>query len=109
MEKIDREITDWIAQATGDAVLAAQIDCMTVVKRDYMRTGYFVYFAVPDDVAATDIAVRPVCPDISSAELLHGAGTTLFLRNGKVHYLEIYAKGGFFPENIQNFELIEPE
>jgi len=79
-----------------------------VIKRDYMRTGYFIYFNVPADAEPLEKSLRPVSPDILSPELLDGAGTTLFLRDGRIHYLEIYARGGFFPEALEACELVAP-
>jgi hypothetical protein len=79
-----------------------------VERRDYIRTGYFVYFILPQGVPLLEGAVRPLCPDISSPLLKDSAGSSLFFKKGKVHYLEIYTRGGFFPENITNFHLVAP-
>ncbi|MGI9317610.1 MAG: hypothetical protein ACR2QW_09785 [bacterium] len=105
MEQLDRDILEWIAGETGDKALTDQIGQASVSKRDYMRTGFFVYFEVPDDVAMLPEGLRPICPHIQSDELLDGGGCDLFLRNGRLHYLEIYARGGFFPERLEYYEL----
>jgi hypothetical protein len=109
MEKLDREVLDWIGAHTGDRTLAAHIDSATVKKRDYMRTGFFVYFESQADLPAIDSSVRPVCPHVTSPELMDGAGCSLFLRSGQLHYLEIYSRGGFIPEQLENFELAGPD
>jgi hypothetical protein len=108
MHKLDQEILRWIAQLTDSNELKAQIDSANVIKRDYMRTGYFIYFAVAPETPLVDKSLSLVSPDILSTELLDGAGTTLFLRNGKIHYLEIYARGGFFPEALESYSLAMP-
>ena len=108
MDKLDQTILTWIAEQTKSIALKAQIESAQVIKRDYMRTGYFIYFDVPPEVAPVDRSVGLVSPDILSPELLDGAGTTLFLRNGKIHYLEIYARGGFFPELLKVYTLAAP-
>ena len=105
MEKLDRNILDWIAQKADNEALTAQILSAKQVKRDYMRTGFFVYFAVDEDLPLLDNGLRLRSPDILSAELMDGGGTTLFLRNGRLHYLEIYARGGFFPEHLDDYQL----
>jgi hypothetical protein len=108
MHKLDQEILAWIAERTDSNELKAQISSANVAKRDYMRTGYFIYFAVAPEVLPVDKSLKLVSPDILSTELRDGAGTTLFLRNGKIHYLEIYARGGFFPESLESYSLAMP-
>jgi hypothetical protein len=105
MEKLDTDILRWIADETQDGGLSAQIELAEVSRRDYMRTGFFVYFQVLEGVAKINASVRPVCPHIASPDLMDGAGCTLFIREGYVHYLEIYARGGFFPESLEHYEL----
>jgi hypothetical protein len=108
MHKLDQEILRWIAEQTDSNELKAQIDSANVLKRDYMRTGYFIFFDVAPETLPVDKALSLVSPDILSSELLDGAGTTLFLRNGKIHYLEIYARGGFFPKVLESYSLAAP-
>ena len=105
MDKLDQEILNWIADHTCDAALSAQIANAEVGRRDYMRTGFFVYLKIPDGLTAADATLKPVCPHIDSSDLMDGAGCTLFLRNGFLHYLEIYARGGFFPESLGQWQL----
>jgi len=107
MEQVDRDILDWIASASGDAALAAQIAVAEVKKRDFLRTGFLVYFAPLDAaVPVVPAGVRPVCPHLESPELMDGAGCDLFLRNGRLHYLEVYARGGFMPEQPEGYRLV---
>ncbi len=108
MDKLDQEILSWIVARTDSNELKAQIDSANVTKRDYMRTGYFIYFDVAPEAQPVDRSLSLVSPDILSSELLDGAGTTLFLRNGIIHYLEIYARGGFFPEVLKSYSLAVP-
>jgi hypothetical protein len=108
MDKLDSEILDWIASHSDNSILCEQLRNAKVVRRDYMRTGFFVYFELPEGVPLLSGIVRPQCPDIRSSLLLDGAGSSLFFRNGKVHYLEIYARGGFFPQDIAEFQLELP-
>jgi hypothetical protein len=108
MEKIDREIVDWIVAHSDDAALCEQLQQMLVIRRDYMRTGFFIYFEVPATAPLLNTKVRPVCPDIAGPELMQGAGSSLFFKNGRVHYLELYARGGFFPENPVEYRLVPP-
>jgi len=109
MEKLDQSVLDWIAERTGDTALSAHIQAATLKKRDYMRTGCFVYFEAQPGLDPIDASVRPVCPHVTSTELMDGAGCSLFLRNGQLHYLEIYSRGGFIPEQLAQFELHEAD
>jgi hypothetical protein len=68
----------------------------------------FLYLKTPDHLPPVPTGVRPVCPHISSEMLMDGAGVSLFMKNGRLHYLEIYARGGFMPESMQQWRL-EPE
>ena len=109
MEQLDQDILNWIGEQTGDAALSAQLQSARVKKRDYMRTGFFVYFEADEDQQAIESSVRPVCPHINSPELMDGAGCSLFLRNGRLHYLEVYARGGFMPESLEDYQLMVAE
>ena len=107
MESIDKEILEWVAQRSGDPALAAQIESATVSRRDYMKTGFFVYLDTDRNLDPVDKALRPVCPHIASPELMDGAGCSLFLRNGYLHYLEVYARGGFIAEKPDSYSLLD--
>ncbi|MEE4186188.1 MAG: hypothetical protein V2J12_10500 [Gammaproteobacteria bacterium] len=106
MEQVDRDLLDWIAAATDDPALAAQIAAAEVKKRDFLRTGFLVYFARNDAAPPVPAGVRPVCPHLASPELMDGAGCDLFLRDGRLHYLEVYARGGFMPEKLESYRLV---
>jgi hypothetical protein len=109
MNKLEQSIVDWISVKTQNPALTAQIGTASIKRRDYMRTGFFVYL---DSDPACDVVpsgVKLSCPHISSPELRDGAGCNLFLRNGRLHYLEIYARGGFIPESMELFELLRPD
>jgi len=103
MEKVDRDILDWIAAETGDPALSAQIAKASVKRRDYTRTGFFVYFE--PDPAAEPAGAAPVSPRLEAPGLMDGAGCDLFLRDGRLHYLEVYARGGFLPEPLADYQL----
>ncbi len=107
MEKLDREILGWITAHNDDATLGAHLEAASVKKRDFMQTGFFIYFDSQPDLPPVDPGVRPACPHISAPELVDGAGCTLFLRNGQLHYLEIYSRSGFIPEKLETFQLGE--
>ena len=105
----ERAILDWVAERTSDTALSTQLQSATVKRRDYTRTGFFVYLLAEDQCENVGSTVRPKCPHITISELMDGAGCNLFLRNGRLHYLEIYARGGFIPETVDEFKLEEEQ
>lgn len=107
MEQLDRDILTWIAGRTGDPDLAGQIAAAGVRKRDSVQTGFFVYLETDTGLPRVGSQVRPVCPRIDGPGLMDGAGCSLFLRDGYLHYLEIYARGGFFPPEFAGWQLSE--
>jgi hypothetical protein len=109
MAKLDQEILRWVAANNGDATLGTHLEAASVRKRDYMKTGFLIYFDPKPDLPPIDSTIKAVCPHISSPELMDGAGCTLFLRNGQLHYLEIYSRGGFIQEQLEDFQLGETD
>ena len=108
MNKLDKAILDWIGENNDNDLLSQQLAAAAVARRDYMKTGFFIYLRLSGDLPRLADGFRPRCPDIQAAGLIDGAGTTLFLRDGRLHYLEIYARGGFFPPELSDFELLPP-
>jgi len=106
--ELESAVLDWISAETGSAELSAQIQAAEPVKRDFMGTGLFLYLSAADNVADIPADVRPVTPRICSPMLMDGAGASLFMKNGRIHYLEVYSRGGFMPETLENWEL-QPE
>lgn len=105
IESLVEQIIAWLEAHSSDGPLREQLKRASISRADYLRTGYFVYLSVPDGaVAAAEGAHLPTV-GIRSPLLMDGGGATLFLRDGYLHYLEIYARGGFFPEQIDDFEL----
>ena len=105
MEKVDRDILDWIAVRTGDAALSQQIAAAVVSRRDYTRTGFFVHFEPDGAAESVQPGVSPKSARLEAPGLMDGAGCDLFLRDGRLHYLEVYARGGFLPEPLEGYQL----
>lgn len=105
LQAVDRDILDWIAEHSADPALAGQIENARASRRDYTRTGFFVYFEPDPAAAPVPSGVRPVSARLDAPGLLDGAGCDLFLRDGRLHYLEVYARGGFLPETLDDYRL----
>ena len=109
MQKLDSDILEWIAAHNDDAALKAQLAAATERRRDYMRTGFFLYLDTDRQLEPVASGFRAACPHITSPELMDGAGCTLFLRDGYLHYLEVYARGGFLPEQLEDYRLLQSD
>ncbi len=102
---LEAQILEWIAERTPSPELSRQLRGAEVARRDYVRTGYFVYLRPSEESSAIEGRPKIQHPFIESPVLPDGAGCSLILKDGQLHYLEIYARGGFFPENLTDYEL----
>jgi hypothetical protein len=109
MEQLEKDVLEWIAGNNDCEALATQLAGARVVKRDYMRTGFFIFLEAPKDAMPIQGHIRVRCPNLQAPGLMDGAGSSLFLRDGRLHYLELYARGGFFPEEPEGYSLQAPE
>ena len=105
MTALETQIIEWIVDRTTSPELKRQLRGAEVARRDYVRTGYFVYLHPAEGFSAIEGRPKIQHPFIKSPALPDGAGCSLILKDGRVHYLEIYARGGFFPENLVDYEL----
>lgn len=102
---LETQILEWIAERTPSPELSQQLRGAQVARRDYVRTGYFVYLRPSEGSSAIKGRPKIQHPFIESPVLPDGAGCSLILKDGQLHYLEIYARGGFFPEDLADYEL----
>lgn len=105
MTALETQIIEWIVDKTTSSELKRQLGGAEVLRRDYVRTGYFVYLHLAEGFSSIEGRPKIQHPFIKSSALPDGAGCSLILKDGYVHYLEIYARGGFFPENLSDYEL----
>jgi hypothetical protein len=105
MTGLEAQILEWIADKTPRPELSRQLRGAEVARRDYVRTGYFVYLRSSEGSSAVEGRPEIQHPFIESPVLPDGAGCSLILKDGHLHYLEIYARGGFFPEDLVDYEL----
>ena len=105
MTALETQIIEWIVDKTPSSELKRQLRGAEVTRRDYVRTGYFVYLHLAEGFDAIEGRPKIQHPFIESPALPDGAGCSLILKDGRAHYLEIYARGGFFPENLADYEL----
>ena len=107
MKKLERDILNWIAARCGDQSLAEQCRQATAPFREYTGVGVFVTLEVPESVEVCGLARAPEVPYpyVNSPDLEYGAGCVLFLEDGRLDTLEIFAYGDSFPEDIDDYVL----
>ena len=98
------------------AALRAQADRTTVVRMEYDGSGFFVHLAVPAElppVVPAYMAGGDATISLDAGRLL--AGCVLFVREGRLALLDLYAHHGSWPEDAADpvvtdvFPLIVPE
>ena len=106
MTRLEQDVLQWIADHSGDSGLRAQIERASEKKRDFVGTGVFLYLQVPPDCPPLPQGVVTSTPTIVSPSLMDGAGASLFLKDGRLHYLELYSRSGFLPEELDDYDLV---
>lgn len=88
--------------------LKDQIEACHVVKKEYTGAGFYFELDVDKKIPAVDAKIKAINgPEIKSPQLESGAGSILFLEDGYLKTLEIFAYDNSFPEALKAFELKE--
>ena len=95
-----------IANFYQDVALSAQIARCRVALREYSGCGFFTTLAVPDSSPAIVRAKAALngC-DVEATGLSHGAGSILFIKNGRLDFLEVFAYDDGYPAMVLDFSL----
>ncbi len=107
--KLEGDILNWIIDHIENPILEEQLNHAIPVKRDYTGSGFFVHLFIPDNIPSLpydegDVDPFPG-PMIVSEQLEAGGDTVIFVTNGKIDCLELFAYGNTFPEHLENFTL----
>ena len=106
---IENDILTWIRERTENQPLRHQFAAARPKKREYTGVGCFVDLELPDDCPLVDVVQgdgRTISgPQIRSRLLECGAGSMVFVEEGRVDLLEIYAYGNSFPKNLTEYQL----
>ena len=105
---LEREVLDWIAHRSSDNSLLKQIENVQPKEREVSDVGTFLDLTFPKDFESNaPMARNPIQgPEIKSTMLKNGAGSLLFIADGKISVLEIFAKDENFPEELSNYTLV---
>jgi hypothetical protein len=106
---LENDIVGWLLKNCEDSDVQRQLPQIHLRKRDYTGVGFFLHFSLPPDVIAAPESVGDVTPipgpEIASSQLDSGAGTVIFLTDGRLDCLEIFAYGNHFPETLTDYTL----
>ena len=106
---LERDIISWLRHYCDDADVQCQLPHLELQEREYTGVGYFLHFTVSPRIAPAPESEGDVTPfagpNIASSKLESGAGTAIFLTNGKIDCIEIFAYGVSFPEHLMNYTL----
>ena len=95
-----------IAEYYQYPALAAQISACRVTLREYSGCGFFTTLSVPADSPLITGDERTFGGnDVEAPELSHGAGSVLFIRYGRLHFLEVFAYADGDPTALDRFTL----
>lgn len=107
----ERALLDWIRERAEGEELRAQLASAEVVGREYTGVGAYLSLAVPEGVDRIELGGakgdssgprRTVSgPELESPDLVHGGGSILFLEDGRLSFLELFAYGESFPNSLE--------
>jgi hypothetical protein len=85
--------------------LQKQLELSSVRKREKTGVGFYLYLEVPESVcmSSLDLKLGDVIADI--AELKHGAGFVLYVKNGRLNMLEGYSYDEPWPDSISKYSV----
>ncbi|GAB3582201.1 hypothetical protein [Hymenobacter daeguensis] len=103
---LEAALLQGIAEFYRNDALAAQISQCRVTLREYSGCGFFTTLVVPDDSPGIDVG-KPYLNgcDVEAAGLSHGAGSILFVRDGRLDFLEVFAYLDGDPAALHDFTL----
>ena len=98
-----------IAACHRNPALTEQIERCRVAKREYSGCGFFTTLMVPEASPVVEIVGTGRILDgsnIKAPELSHGAASVLFLKDGRIHILEVFAYVDGDPAQVSGFTIV---
>jgi hypothetical protein len=95
-----------IAAFYPDDALAGQISQCRVTRREYSGCGFFTTLVVPSDSPCIVTKERYLNGgDVEAAGLSDGAGSILFIKDGLLDFLEVFAYADGDPAAVPDFAI----
>jgi hypothetical protein len=104
---LEKQVMELLIKGEHPLLLALkkQFEIIQIKERDFSGVGFFLNFSVDDLVldGSPNFEIGDVVADIEG--LKYGSGFILFVRDGKLDFLEGYTFDEAWPEDIKNFKL----
>jgi hypothetical protein len=98
-----------IAAGHQNPALTEQIERCQVVKREYSGCGFFATLAVPAGSPVVEIEGMDGTlggGDVEAPELTWGGGSILFMKDGCLDFLEVFAYDAGDPSQLSAFRIL---
>ena len=98
-----------IAVCHQNPALTEQIERCRVAKREYSGCGFFTTLMVPETSPLVETVGKDRTMwgrDIAAPELSHGAGSILFMEDGRIDCLEVFAYVDGDPAQVSGFTIV---
>ncbi len=112
---LEIDIFNWVKHNYNNKELISQIESAKFKKREWTKTGYFIYFEVDKNLNKIDLINInsknwPIDgPIIKSSQIEFDGGSIIWGEDGFINCIEMYSFGDFFNENVINYELSKNE
>jgi hypothetical protein len=109
LTSLEKEVLDMLLDKSGEpyVTIRQQLSHAVVANREFTGVGFFTNFTVPDGLSIRydlpDMTIGDVGAELSN--LKHGAGFLLFIRNGRVDFLEGFTYDEPWPTKIDQFKV----
>ena len=105
----ERNVLDWYLAKCPDEGLRTQIRAAVVSRRDRTRVGFFLDLSVPAEarLVGSNVSSHLDGPFVESPALEHGGGAILVSQDGRLLFLEVFAYGDHFPEQLTDYRLLD--
>lgn len=111
---LECDVLKWLL--AGDdpvlVVLSEQLTLSSIVSREITGCGFYLHFAVPNEVTELhkQLNVKPNFSfgdvEVIVSQTHQRLGFLLWIRDGKLAFLEGYTYGDQWPTDVQNVELL---
>ena len=103
--QLERDVLDCMAQHLDVPHLREQIAASVPTSREYTGHGFFTKLNVLGDMPAIRVPSPISGPVIEASGIDYGGAAILFLIDGRIDQLELYANGDRFAESVEGFNL----
>ncbi len=102
IEKFETAMRSWYIDNTKDESIKDQLKNALAVEVEYTGVGYFITYDSTLDFSVPRSTIDG--PDFKSSNADDLCGTILFIKDGKIHFMEVFTYGHHMDDHIDDFE-----